>query len=184
LFYTLTLNTLQKDLDMADLQELKKEADELGVAYAKNISADKLAEKIDAFYESQETSTIKVQEEAPPEETQEKNTEPEKKMTWEQREQEKRIKREKGARETRIVSIVDNDQRVNNHTSTCVVNCSNEYFDLGTKILPLNEKIEVAMGHIKALKSVQIPLHVVDSKTGMSTVRMRPRYTITFEDVS
>jgi hypothetical protein len=166
---------------MADLQELKKEADELGVTYAKNITAQKLAEKIEAFYESKETSTVKIEETAPPEETEDESTE-EKPLTKEQLFHEKRLKREKKARETRIISIVDNDQRVNNHTTTCVVNCSNEYFDLGTRILPLNEKIEVAVGHIKALQTVQIPLHVVDQKTGMSTVRMRSRYTITFED--
>jgi hypothetical protein len=174
---------------MSNLHELKKEADELGVTYAKNISAPKLAEKIDAFYASKETSTITIEDPAPAEEpapTEKPSTDKVGKeaapMTKEQLFNEKRRLREEGAKKTRIVSIVDNDQRVNNHTTTCTVNCSNEYFDLGTRILPLNEKIEVCMGHIRTLEDVQIPLHVVDSKTGMSTVRMRPRYTISYEN--
>ena len=164
---------------MSDLKELKNEADELGVSYAKNITAEKLAEKIDAFYTSKEDSTIKIEETKVEEKPEVRKKPP---MSKEQRKLEKRRIREQGAKKTRVISIVDNDQRVNNHTSTCTVNCSNEYFDLGTRILPLNEKIEVATGHIRTLESVQIPLHVIDNKTGMSTVRMRSRYTISYED--
>jgi hypothetical protein len=172
---------------MTDLKELKQEADELGVTYAKNISAEKLAEKIDAFYTSKEDSAVTITEPEYKEElddVQEESKDPrkDKPLNKEQLKLEKRRTREAGAKKTRIILIVDNDQRVNNHTTTCTVNCSNEYFDLGTRILPLNEKIEVAIGHIDTLKGVQIPLHITDSKTGMSTVRMRPRYTISYED--
>lgn len=175
---------------MADLQELKKEATELGVVFAKNISAEKLAERIDEFYEKQETPNEAVTEalaevnavKESPEEVGAKK--PVKGKTKEELFHEKRFAREKAAKVMKIISIVDNDQRVNNHTTTCTVNCSNEYFDLGTVILPLNEKIEVAVGHIRALESVQIPLHIADIKTGMSSVRMRPRYTITYENTN
>ena len=165
---------------MTDLKELKKEADELGVAYAKNITTEKLAEKIDLFYTSKEDSVVIITEPESQEES--KDLRKDKPLSKEQRKLEKRRTREEGAKKTRVISIVDNDQRVNNHTTTCTVNCSNEYFDLGTRILPLNEKIEVAVGHINTLKGVQIPLHITDSKTGMATVRMRPRYTISYED--
>jgi hypothetical protein len=162
---------------MSTLQELKQEADELGVSYAKNVSANKLQEKIEAFYEAQETSgpaleAVVAEEEAKP-----------KKESAAAKSLSDKINaaREK-AEQTRIVTIIDNDQRVNNQTTTCTVNCSNEYFDLGTIILPLNEKIEVRMGHLKTLEQVQIPLHMRDNKTGLSTVKMRPRYTISYED--
>jgi hypothetical protein len=163
---------------MSTLQELKQEADELGVSYAKNVSANKLQEKIEAFYESQETSgpaleAVVAQEEAKPEAKKASGPDP---LT------EKINKARAAAEETRIVTIIDNDQRVNNQTTTCTVNCSNAYFDLGTIILPLNEKIEVRMGHLKTLEQVQIPLHMRDNKTGLSTVKMRPRYTISYED--
>jgi hypothetical protein len=164
---------------MSTLQELKQEADELGLTYNKNIGANKLQEKIEAFYEAQETSGPAL--EAVIEEKE--KAQPKKATKAEDLKVAKRIAREKAARETRVVTIIDNDQRVNNQTTTCTVNCSNDYFDLGTRILPLNEKIEVAMGHIKTLQEVQIPLHVRDNKTGLSTVKMRPRYTISFENV-
>lgn len=167
---------------MADLQDLKKEADELKVAYPKNITAEKLAVKIDAFYEAKESSVMAIPESNKVDDSAEAPQTPE--LSKEEIFHHKRRAREKAARKTRIVSIVDNDQRINNHTTTCTVNCSNEYFDLGTIILPLNEKIEVAMGHLRTLESVKIPLHVTDTKTGMASVRMRPRYTISYENMN
>lgn len=167
---------------MSTLEELKQEADDLGVTYAKNVSANKLQEKIEAFYEAQETSGAEVQAAVEAKEKAKPETSPA--VAKEDPRVAKRRAREKNARSTRIVTIIDNDQRVNNHTTTCTVNCSNEFFDLGTVILPLNEKIEVAMGHIKTLEAVRIPLHVRDTRTGLSSVKMRPRYTISYEDQS
>lgn len=161
---------------MSTLQELKQEADDLGVTYAKNVSANKLQEKIEAFYEAQETSGPALEAVVAKEETKPKSSAA-------QTLSDKIAKAKAKAEETRIVTIIDNDQRVNNQTTTCTVNCSNEYFDLGTIILPLNEKIEVRMGHLKTLEQVMIPLHMRDNKTGLSTVKMRPRYTISYENV-
>lgn len=164
---------------MSTLQELRKEADELGITYSKNIGAGKLQEKIESFYESQETSgpaleeVVAEKEKAAPTPTN-KGVDP--KLA-------KRLARENAARKTQVVTIIDNDQRVNNQTTTCTVNCSNEFFDLGTVILPLNEKIEVSTGHIRTLEGVKIPLHMRDNKTGLSQVKLRPRYTISYERV-
>lgn len=164
---------------MTELKDLKQEADELGVTYAKNITANSLKDKIEQFYEAQETSGPALEAVVAEKEAQK----PREELAAEDMQHAKRMAREKAARATKVVTIIDNDQRVNNQTTTCTVNCSNEFFDLGTKILPLNEKIEVAMGHIRALENVQIPLHVRDNKTGLSSVRMRPRYTISYENV-
>ena len=95
----------------------------------------------------------------------------------------KRVEKEKAARKTRIVTIIDNDQRVNNHVTTCTVNCSNSYFSLGTRVLPLGEKIEVAQGHINVLKEVDIPHHARDPSTGLSVSKLRKRFSISYEDV-
>ena len=167
---------------MSNLEELRKEADDLGISYGKTMGATKLQEKIDAFYEGQETSGPAVVEAVEAKEKQkDKNSErAAKELSKQEQATLTRIAREKAARATKVVTIIDNDQRVNNQTTTCTVNCSNEFFDLGTVVLPLNERIEVAMGHIKTLQQVQIPLHVRDTKTGLSTVRLRPRYTITY----
>ena len=164
---------------MSTLQELKQEADSLGVSYAKNVTAERLAEKIEEFYTAQETSGPALQEAV--KQVEKEKDQPAQKVDTAKNN--KRLEREQAARKTHVITIIDNDQRVNNQTTTCTVNCSNEYFDLGTVVLPLNEKIEVATGHIKTLEQVKIPLHVRDNKTGLSTVRMRPRYTISYENV-
>lgn len=161
---------------MSTLEELKQEADDLGLSYAKNVSANKLQEKIEQYYESQETSGPALEAIVAQEAVKPKSTAGAKSLN------EKIAKAKAAAEETRIVTIIDNDQRVNNQTTTCTVNCSNEYFDLGTIILPLNEKIEVRMGHLKTLEQVKIPLHMRDNKTGLSTVKLRPRYTISYEN--
>lgn len=168
---------------MSTLEDLTKEAASLGISHNKRIGAKKLQEKIDAFYKSKETSgpaVVKAVEEKAKKEP--KETKEHKEPTLEESRLVRRIAREKAARVTRIISIVDNDQRINNHTTTCTINCSNEFFDLGTKLLPLNLKIEVQQGHINVLKSVTIPLHVKDNRTGLSTIKLRPRYTISYED--
>ena len=85
------------------------------------------------------------------------------------------------AMKTVVVTVIDNDSRVNNQTTTAPVNCSNRYFDLGTVHIPLNEPVEVMQGHIDVLKDVVIPHHVSDPKTGLSKVVTRKRYTIQYE---
>lgn len=162
---------------MSTLSELKQEATDLGIEFAKNTTAEKLAEKIEAHYEAKEASGPAVAEAVA-----EKEAEKPKAPKGISNKERKRVERERAARQLRVVTIIDNDQRVNNQTTTCTVNCSNEYFDLGTAVLPLNEKIEVAMGHIRTLEQVKIPLHVRE-KSGLSTVRMRPRYTVSYENV-
>ena len=167
---------------MTEIEELRKEADDLGITYNKNLGEEKLRERIDEHYKAQETSGPALQE-AITEQAEKSKSKGETKAAEMSAKDRKRIERRNKAMSTRVVTIIDNDQRVNNQTTTCTVNCSNEFFDLGTVILPLNEKIEVALGHLRTLEQVKIPLHVRDSKTGLSSVRMRPRYTISYEDV-
>jgi glucan-binding YG repeat protein len=166
---------------MSKLEELRQEADELGVKYAKTAGVEQLTTKIEEFYESKETSGPALEEAVKEKEAEAKQPEKSKSATVDSS-YEKRKKREAEAKVTRVVIIIDNDQRVNNNTTTCIVSCGNSYFDLGTKILPLNEKVEVRMGHINTLKEVKIPLHVRNAKTGLSAVKMRNRYSVSFED--
>ena len=178
------------------IDQLKQEADELGISYNPRIGEDKLQAKIDAFYKAQETSGKEVDEaiEAVETENVDENTEDD---VTETTKSAKTIKVEelKGKRKmavlarelyekakvTKIVTIIDNDQRVNNQTTTCKANWTNEYYDLGTKTFPLNTPIEIAVGFIKVLKNVRIPHHVKDMKTGLSKTTMRPRYSISEE---
>ncbi len=165
---------------MSDLKELKKEADDLGITYRNNIGQVALQDKIDAFYTADETSQATLKAAITKEEAKVDTA-----ITTSSLDAKtvKRLAREKAAKATKVVTIIDNDQRVNNQSTTCTVNCSNEFFDLGTVILPLNEKIEVRMGHIRTLEQVKIPLHMRDQKTGLSSVRLRPRYTISYENM-
>ena len=162
--------------EVTPLDDLRKEASELGIQYNKSIGLAKLQAKVDDFYEAKETSGPALEVAlAKVEKSTSSAAVPDDKLKV-------RLERERNSKKTRVISVVDNDQRSNNHTTTCTVNCSNEFFDLGTKILPLNEKIEVMQGHLNILKAVKIPLHAKDPKTGLSIVKMRPRYTISYED--
>lgn len=166
------------------IDELKQEATELGIDFNPRIGEDKLQAKIDAYYESQETSGKEVKQAV---QAKEEATVSEAKI-------EKPAVKGKpiaqlakeiydAARKTKIVTIIDNDQRVNNQTSTCRANWSNQYYDMGTKVFPLNIPIEVPQGFIDVLSEVKIPHHVKDNATGLSVTTMRRRYTIQTEDV-
>ena len=169
---------------MSKLEDLKTEAKELGLQFSPNIGEAKLQTKIDEYYESQETpdATVAQALDEVNGKVEETKNEPKKqsgKKTMGQLAREM----EEAARITKVVSIIDNDQRVNNQTTSCTVNCGNEWFDLGQKILPLNLPVEVMQGHLDVLKEVRIPQHVKDQKTGLSRVTLRPRYTISYEDI-
>lgn len=163
--------------DTLDLEELKTEATGLGIQFAQNIGAVKLKEKIDAHYESQETSGKELQEAVVAKEKSE-----EKFAESGNKELDKRARiaaKKKAANVERIVTIVDNDQRVNSQNTTAIVNCSNIHFDLGTVAIPLNTPVKVKQGHINVLKDATIPLHTKDQKTGLSISRPMLRYSIT-----
>ena len=157
-----------------DIEELKTEADSLGIIYHPKIGADKLQAKINEFYAAQETSSAELVEVVKANESEVKPTAQSKRLTKEEAIRQSKI----AANKTQVVTIIDNDQRVNNQTTTCKANCSNEYFDLGQVELPLNMAVEVRQGHLNVLREVKIPQHIKDPKTSLSTVVMRARYSI------
>lgn len=169
-----------------ELSALKQEAKDLGIEFSANISAAKLQEKIDAYYESQETSGEEIMAVVKAVEEQEKSEEKPavKSTTASGVKTMAQIARElyEKATKTVIVTIIDNDQRVNNQTTTVPVNWSNQFYDLGTMSFPLNVPIEIQQGFINVLKECMIPHHVKDPKTQLSTTVMRQRYTISYEE--
>ena len=162
------------------LEELKREAASLGVKHNASIGEAKLKEKIEAHYNAQETSGDSVAALVAKNEEKNKETpiakQPKSKGLI-------RIAAEKAAKTTRIVTIIDNDQRQNNETTMCTVSCSNQFFNLGMRHIPLGEKVEVCQGHINVLKAVRIPIHTRNPKTGLSITKRRARYSISYEDV-
>lgn len=165
------------------LDELKQEATELGIKFNPNIGEDKLASKIEEYYKGQESSGKELQEAIAKVEAEEKSEE-KVAVTGKQKMIILAKKLYDKARETKVVTIIDNDQRVNNQTTTCKANWTNNYYDLGTKIFPLNTPIEIEQGFINVLQEVFIPHHVKDMRTGLSKTTMRRRYTIQVEDPS
>lgn len=160
-------------MEETSLEQLKQEATELGITYSPSIGAAKLQEKIDAYYASQESNTVEQVIAA-------QVSEPSVSTVAPVRVDNKTAainERRRQAEARKVVTIIDNDQRVNNQTTTCIVNCSNMYFDLGTVILPLNMPVEVRQGHLTVLKELEIPQHVKNS-SGLSETRMIPRYSI------
>ena len=159
---------------MSKIDDLRQEADELGITYNAKIGEAKLSEKIEAFYTAQETPAPVLKKEEVIEEP-----EPKKIVNTMRA---RANKAEAAARKERIVVIVDNDQRENHLTTTVSVNCSNDYFDLGTRRIPLNTPVEVAQGYIDVLKEIKIPMHIVNARTGLSQYTTRARYSVSYED--
>ena len=153
------------------IEELKQEADDLGIQYNANIGTARLAAKIEEYYTAQEGSAPVVKLETVAERGS-------RKKTIGERAAEARLE----AMKTHIVTITDNDQRENNLTTIVSVNCSNDYFDLGTRRIPLNVPVEVEQGFINVLKEIQIPMHVRDNVTGLGRTVLRNRYSIAYSD--
>lgn len=171
--------------ELLDVEELRREALQLGIKFQPNSGAAKLKEKIDAYYESQETSGKEILEAVKAvEQSEEKSAESGKevKKDLELERRKRTLEKKAAANKTKVVTIMDNDQRVNGQTTTCKVTCANMYFDLGSAVFPLNLPIEVKQGHLDVLSEVQIPQHVKNPKTGLSEVRLMPKYTIRVEN--
>lgn len=167
---------------MSALQELKQEATDLGIEFSANIGATKLAEKIEDYYKSQETSGEEIQAAVEAKEAKEKSEE--KPAVKGKEDKYARAKKaEERARQTRIVTITDNDTRENNQTTVAIANCSNLYFDLGTVYIPLNIPVEIKQGHLDTLANLEIPLHVKDAKSGLFKTEVRKRYSISYEQI-
>lgn len=164
--------------EQLNIEELQKEATDLGITFRSNTTAETLKKKIEEHYEAADKSdpVVLLPESA------EDMTEAEfktAKATAEMRMRKVARELEMAAKKTRVVVIIDNDQRVNSVNTSCTVNCSNEYFDLGTIILPLNVEVEVREGHLAALADVRIPQHVQDPvNPSISRTVLRPRYSI------
>ena len=169
-------------MEELDIEALKAEATDLGITFPQNIGAEKLKLKIDAYYESQETSEKETMAAVEANEQIEEKSAESDKSSYVKSIGSIAAESKAEAYKTRVVTIIDNDQRVNNQTTTCKVNCSNMYFDLGQIILPLNIPVEVRQGHINVLKEVKIPRHV-QVGDNLSAVKMVPRYSISYEDM-
>jgi hypothetical protein len=162
------------------IDDVKAEARELKISFKENISTEKLLEKIEAKYKANEEESALIITDS---DTESSESDEDKEAAFNTLTLNEFIhKQKREAEKTRIVTIIDNDSRINNQTTTCTVSASNEFFDLGTIILPLNERVEVRQGHLNVLSELKIPQHIKNPKDpSISVMVMRPRYTIQYE---
>lgn len=163
------------------LEELKAEADVLGVEYSPNIGAKKLSEKIEAYYESQAAGdSVKVQAEPEPVKEDKKSTgkvDPMKQLVADMR---------AAAFKTRVVTVSNNDTRENSVLTADYFGFENQYFGKSL-LVPFNVPVELPQCIIDVITSTTIMLHVdeiVDGKrTGNKTQKMAKKYNVSYEDV-
>ena len=156
-----------------ELSLLKQEATDLGITFSPNIGLEKLKSKIAEYYQGVEDREDAEAESEKPEAVSNEAGQNINKIALELFEK---------AKKTRVVTITDNDQRVNSQTTVCQANWSNMFYDMGTRKFPLNIAIEIPQGFIDVLNEVRIPHHAKDPKTGLSATTMKPRYSIHYED--
>lgn len=170
---------------MKTLEELKLEADTLGVKYVKNIGAEKLAQKIEDYFESQAAGDLaEVKEEIVDELTGPKTgleaavakETPKQKFTRESKS--RQVKRLK----TKIVTLTSNDIRENHVTTTAYLSCGTV-----SKVVPLNTPVELEEALIIIADTTFITLHrdeVVDGRrTGNKIPSQVKKYNVSYENM-
>lgn len=167
------------------LEELKAEADVLGLEYNKNIGATKLAEKIEAYYESQAAGdSVKVQaeedvkEEAPKKPTGKMDKEAFKRKQMEEAKAE--------AMKLRRVTITNNDTRENSVLTADYFGFENQYFGKSL-LVPFNIPCELPQCILNVINETWVTLHVdeiIDGRrTGNKVPKRMKKYNISYEDV-
>lgn len=163
------------------LEELKAEADVLGLTYNKNIGADKLAEKIEAYYESQAAGdSVKVQAEPEVEEapTPSKGgkVDPMQQLIADMRKQ---------AMATKVVTVINNDPAENSVIQSEYVGFENQFFGKSYYV-EYGVPTQLPQGVIEVLKSTPLIIHTdeyVDGKrTGNKVPKQVKKYTISYEE--
>lgn len=162
------------------LQELKDEGTAIGLDLKSVKSKKEAIARIEAHYESLAAeSSVEIQEEADIVEDTPVVTGGKKNMNEVARELKAK------AMATRVVSITNNDKRDNHVTTTCYLSCENQFFGI-SKIVPLDEKVELQQCLIDVAKSTEVLNHVDEVIGGKRTGNKRPKlvkkYVVAYED--
>lgn len=182
--------------EIKTIDELKAEADVLGIVYNKNIGADKLAAKIEAHYESQSAGDL-VQEKADDEvevtepvsvtpTLQGTQGKPGAVKSKEQMIREMAMKAKTEAFKKRIVTISSNDKRESEWTTTAYLSCENQFFGI-SRIVPLDIPIELEVCLIDIAKTTEVTLHkdeIVNGRRTGNKVPVRTRkFNVSYEEI-
>lgn len=164
------------------IEELKAEADALGLTYMANIGAVKLAAKIEAHYESLSAGdSIKVKQED------EVNSEPAKVKKESKDDIIRRLVADakKRALATKVVTIVNNDKRESEHLTADFFGFENQYFGK-SYLVQFNVPTELPIGIIDVIKNTPMTLHkdeVVDGRrTGNRVPVQINKYNISYAE--
>jgi len=165
---------------MKTIEELKQEADTLGVKYVKNIGAEKLAQKIEDYFESQAADDLpKVKEEIVDEVT---TIDRSGRETTKQRFIRESKERQANRMKKRIVTITSNDKRENHMTTTAYLSCGTV-----SRIVPLDYPIELEEALIIVADTTPITLHVDEviegKRTGNKVPKTIKKFNISYEDM-
>lgn len=186
------------------IEELRVEADGLGIKYHPKTGATKLAEKIEEFYVAQESADIV--KEAPIEDEDEDEyieetveeqpvlspkatpkVEKAKVLNPKQQLLLTIAEMKKKALKKRIVTVSSNDKRDSEYTTTAYLSVSNQYMDIA-KLVPLDIPVELEQCLISVAKTATITLHKDEIRDGRRTgnkvaVSVR-KYNVSYEDMS
>ena len=169
------------------LEELKQEADVLGIKYNAVIGAEKLAKKIEDFYESQAAGdSVQVRSEEPVVEDEEFLS-PQARQSKYERELRKLVLDAKDkAMATRVVTVSSNDKRDNDVVTTAYLSMENQHFGIA-KYIPLDIPIELEECLIEVAKTTFITLHkdeIIDGRrTGNKVPVSTRKFNISYEDI-
>jgi len=156
-------------MENVELEELKTEADSLGITYSANIGAKKLQEKIDEFYANESktnSSTVEVKEEV--------GEEIPKGETARQRALRIIKQQEIENRKTVVVKLSCVDKR---EASTA----THAYFSSGATSLnvPLDVYVEMPKILVDLAERAQALVHV--DKDGLTMSKMQKRYVVEYK---
>ncbi len=167
---------------MKTIEELKKEANELGLTYNSKIGATKLSEKIEDYYESQSAGDlVKVKEEI--EEEVEKPAKEVKAKLSPMAQGKVAIKAAIAkSMKTRVVTISNNDKRDNSHTTTAYLSCG-----AFQRTVPLDIPVELENALINIAKNSKITQHIDEvvggKRTGNKIPKPANKYMVSYEDM-
>ena len=158
------------------LEELKQEAEELGIVFQKNIGAARLAEKIEEFYtkDSEENTELSGVKEVEAEDETESQTKT--RVADLRKEALRTIKEQERANmETEIVRVTMVDRR---EASTA----THAYFGTGDTAvnIPLDTFVEIPRIIVDLAKRAKALTHV--DKNGMTVSKLAPKYVVEYKD--
>ena len=161
------------------LQELKDEGTAIGLDLKSVKSKKEASAKIEAHYESLAAeSSVDIQEDVEIVEDPIKTT-----TKTNMNEVARKLKIQ--AMKTKIVTITNNDKRDNHVTTTCYLSCENQFFGK-SKIVPLDEKVELEQCLIDVARGTEVLNHVDEVIDGKRTGNKRPKlvkkYVVAYED--